>query len=141
MKKILYIGVLGLLLSSCSATKTVGNVSRIGGSQTSLSGTKWIVSDDTPTDTKAYIDIDPNEGFSGNAGCNDFTSSNVGIHSDTGDFSVKNIALTRKICRNMNMNFEQNFVKMIEAADKYVVNGNSLSLYKGQLLLIKFQKQ
>jgi hypothetical protein len=42
-------------------------------------------------------------------------------------------------CQNMEV--EDNYFRMLNEATKYVVNGNTLELYKGNLLLLKFIKQ
>ncbi|WP_435525663.1 META domain-containing protein [Chryseobacterium indoltheticum] len=39
-----------------------------------------------------------------------------------------------------NMSVEQNFLDMLNKANKYVVSGNTLELYQDNLLLLKFNK-
>lgn len=139
MKKIIYIVGIGIL-ASCSTTTNLGNISKLGGKQTSLSNTKWEVVDAMKTNAKPYISFDPETGLSGNAGCNKIFSQNITIQSQGGDFSVKDISSTRMACPSMDMNIERNFIKILESADKYVVVKNTLELYKGNILLMKFQK-
>ncbi|MBP3840459.1 MAG: META domain-containing protein, partial [Chryseobacterium sp.] len=56
-----------------------------------------------------------------------------------GNFAVKNVGATKMACPNMEV--ESNYFSMLNEATKYVVNGNTLELYKGNLLLLKFIKQ
>ncbi|MGZ5197981.1 MAG: META domain-containing protein, partial [Kaistella sp.] len=55
------------------------------------------------------------------------------------NFSAKNVGATKMACENMEV--ESNFFSMLNEATKYVVSGNTLELYKGNLLLMKFNKQ
>lgn len=127
-------------LTSCGSTKDVGNIAKIGTPQVSLSNSKWEIVDNVNTNAKPYISFSPEEGMSGNAGCNKIFSQNVVIRSATGDFNVSDVASTKMMCPSMDMNYERNFIQMLESADKYVVDKNSLQLYKGNILLIKLQK-
>jgi len=142
MKKLFGAAALSILFSitSCSAIKSIGNLSDLGKPQSSLSNTKWEVIDNANTNAKPYISFTPEEGMSGNAGCNKIFSQNVVIRSSNGDFDVKDIASTKMMCPSMDMNYERNFIEMIESADKYVIKKNTLELYKGNILLIKMQK-
>jgi heat shock protein HslJ len=45
---------------------------------------------------------------------------------------------TKMMCSNIGV--EQNFMDMMGKANKYVVSGNTLELYKDNLLLLKFTK-
>ncbi|MPN27835.1 hypothetical protein SDC9_175269 [bioreactor metagenome] len=40
-----------------------------------------------------------------------------------------------------NMSVETNFFNMLNEVNKYIVSGNTLELYKDNLLLLKFNKQ
>ncbi|NAW50885.1 META domain-containing protein [Elizabethkingia argentiflava] len=141
MKKIFYITSIGIfsILSSCSSVVGVGE-SKIGKQQPSLSNTRWEVIGNLKTNARPYISFDPETGMNGNGGCNRIFSQNVIIKSQHGDFSIKNIGITRMACPSMDMNVETNFVKMLESANKYVVDKNTLELYKGNMLLIKLHK-
>jgi len=128
-------------LNSCSSvTVNLGNVSKIGSEQLSLSGTKWEVEGIHEYQVRPSIEFDNQRGISGNAGCNRFTSGNIVVRSAKGDFSVKNIASTQMLCSSEVMKTERNFIKVLESADKYVVHKNKLELFKGNVLLIKFRK-
>ena len=142
MKRLFYIASIGVLatVSSCSTMTNLGNTSKIGKQQPSLSNTRWEVMDNLQTNAKPYISFDPEKGMSGNAGCNKIFSQDVTIQSKVGDFSLKEIGSTRMACPSMDMKVEQNFIQMLQSADKYVVNKNILELYKGNMLLMKFQK-
>ncbi|AIL45132.1 META domain-containing protein [Elizabethkingia anophelis] len=142
MKKLFYIASIGILaaVSSCTSTANLGNVSKIGSQQPTLSNTRWEVMDNLQTNAKPYISFDPEKGMSGNAGCNKIFSQDIIIQSKQGDFSIKQIGSTRMACPSMDMKIESNFIKILESADKYVVVKNTLELYKGNILLMKFQK-
>ena len=76
--------------------------------------------------------------ITGNGGCNSYFGE-VLLDATAGNFSAKNIASTKMACADMSA--ESNFFSMLNEANKYVVNGNTLELYKGNLLLLKFSKQ
>lgn len=129
-----------LLVTSCSSSKVIGNLSKIGKEQSSLSNTSWKLVSSNKGNTTPTIRFDPEAGLQGNAGCNKIFSQNVVIRSSNGDFAVNNIASTKMICPNMDMDFERNFIKLLESADKYVITDNQLELFKGKLLLLKFRR-
>ena len=75
--------------------------------------------------------------ITGNAGCNNYFGE-LSLDATAGNFIVKNVGSTRMSCDNMEV--ESQFLRMLNEADKYVVSGNTLELYKGNLLLMKLNK-
>ncbi len=131
MKNIFLTIFTAVILASCatsgSKTSTV---------QPNIDNTKWKLADDVRGSVPTLA-IE-NGKVNGNAGCNNYFGE-VTMNSDTGSLSAQNIGSTKKFCENMNV--ENNFLQMLEQIDRYMVNGNTLELYKGNLLLMKFNKQ
>ncbi|RQP11079.1 MAG: META domain-containing protein [Chryseobacterium sp.] len=136
MKKIVF----GLGVFAVTACGSLAPTAKIGGPQNSLSNTKWEVVDSYNTNARPYISFDPEQGMTGNGGCNRIFSNNVVISSKDGSFHVNAIASTRMACPSMDMSTESNFIKMIESADHYVTRKDMLELYKGNMLLMKLRK-
>lgn len=128
--------VLGLatvaVMASCGA---VGNTAKVGTQQVSINGSQWTLSD--PVQGKTPTLVIENGKISGNAGCNNYFGT-LSLDASGGNFSATNIGSTRMMCENIPT--ETRFLKTLEQADKYVVNGDKLELYKGNLLLLKFVK-
>ncbi|WP_370897759.1 META domain-containing protein [Chryseobacterium gossypii] len=121
-----------VVLASCGAT---GSVSKVGKSQPSLANTKWTLADNV----KGKVPTLTIEGdkINGNAGCNNYFGT-AKIDASTGSFSAGQMGSTKMMCDNMGV--EKNFMDMMEKANKYVISGNTLELYKDNLLLLKFNK-
>ncbi|WP_018676501.1 META domain-containing protein [Riemerella columbina] len=134
MKKVLSILVLGLVLVSCGS---VAN-SKLGKTQAPIKNTDWILSGEKVGDSRTPTLRIENDRLSGNAGCNNYFSE-VQLDESTGSFSTKSIGATKMACPNMDI--EQNFFKMLNEANKYVSDGNTLELYKDNLLLMKFVRK
>lgn len=131
-----------LFLSICTAVVLVScgtmsspSASKVGKSQPSLASTKWALADNVKGKVPT-LNIE-GEKISGNAGCNNYFGT-AKVDASTGDFSAGQLGSTRMACDNMSV--EQNFMDMIGKANKYVVSGNTLELYKDNLLLLKFNK-
>ncbi len=120
------------VLVSCSTVKS----SKVGSAQPNISNTSWELAD-AVKGTKPTIKID-NGKISGNAGCNKYFGE-LSLDTTAGNFMVSNAGATKMMCANMDV--EDNFLKMLNQADKYVVSGNTLELYKGKLLLMKLNKK
>ena len=134
MKNILLAFCSFILLASCSSVN--GLKSKSGGSQASVNNSSWTLADNVKgTSPTLLISGDR---ISGNAGCNNYFSTEINLDPTAGNFSVKNIGSTRKMCDNMDV--ETNFLKMLDATTKYVVKDNVLELYKDNLLLLRFNK-
>lgn len=111
------------------------NTSKVGKAQPNINNTSWTLADNVKG-AKPTLVIEAAK-VTGNGGCNNYFG-NLSIDSTAGNFKTSEVGLTRKMCENMDV--ESNFMKMLSEADKYVVNGNTLELYKGNLLLLKFNK-
>lgn len=116
------------ILVSCS---TLSNSKK----QPSIVSTKWTLAENVKGNTPTLV-IE-NGKISGNAGCNRYFGTLV-LDAKTGSFQSSQVGATRMACENMSV--ENNFLKMLEQANKYNVSGNTLELYKDKLLLLKFNK-
>ncbi len=125
MKNLLFSIILLLMITSCASITS-------NKPQPSLTGTTWVLSDQVKGQSPTLNFEDGK--ISGNSGCNNYFGP-VTIDSNTGSFSAGNIAGTKMMCDNMSV--EGNFLKMLNAANKYKINGNTLELYKDGLLLMK----
>ncbi|MCW3162506.1 META domain-containing protein [Chryseobacterium oryctis] len=131
-----------LFLSICTAAVLVScgtmsspSASKVGKAQPSLANTKWTLVDNVKGKIPT-LNIE-GEKISGNAGCNNYFGT-AKVDASTGDFAAGQMGSTRMACDNMSV--EQNFLDMMGKANKYVVSGNTLELYKDNLLLLKFNK-
>ncbi len=117
---------------SCSTMST----SKVGTSQVNIANTKWTLADDVKGKTPT-LNVEAGR-ITGNGGCNSYFGD-LTLDPTAGNFAVKNVGATKMACQNMEV--EDNYFRMLNEATKYVVNGNTLELYKGNLLLLKFIKQ
>lgn len=123
------------MLASCAAS----NYSvKKGGSQVALDGSSWVLAEQVSTEQPTLV-VEAGGKITGNTGCNNYFSSNVSIDAKAGTFSATNVGSTRKAC--VNMSVETGFLNMLQQANRYVVNAESLELYKDNLLLLKFNKK
>lgn len=122
-------------MASCSAIPSLGK-SKVGASQTNIVNTQWTLADNNLSGKKPTLIVE-NGKISGNAGCNNYFG-NLVLDATAGNFNAEKIGSTRMACDNSAS--ENNFLDMLDEADKYVVTGNTLELYKGNLLLLKFTK-
>lgn len=123
-----------ILLASCSSIN--GLSSKSNKKQPSLNNSSWILA--TEVKGAAPTLLISGDRISGNAGCNNYFSSDFNLDPTVGNFSVKNIGSTRKMCDNMDV--ESNFLKMLNETTKYLIKDNVLELYKDNLLLLRFNK-
>lgn len=133
MKKFFVTSMIALAIVSC--TSRLGNSSKLGKTQASITGTQWVLADDLAN--KPTLVIEQNK-ISGNAGCNNYFSD-ITIDTSAGNFIAKNIGSTRKLCKNMTS--ETSYLSVLQEVNKYVVTESTLELYKDNLLLLKFNKQ
>ncbi len=133
MKKFFVTSIVALTIVSC--TSRLGNSSKLGKTQASITGTQWVLADDLAN--KPTLVIEQNK-ISGNAGCNNYFSD-ITIDTSAGNFIAKNIGSTRKLCKNMTS--ETSYLSVLKEVNKYVVTESTLELYKDNLLLLKFNKQ
>ncbi|SDE37843.1 META domain-containing protein [Riemerella columbipharyngis] len=134
MKKVILGIILSLVTIACSS---VANL-KLGKMQNNIHGITWIMTGETLKNSEIpTIHIDQDK-ISGTAGCNTYFGYAI-VDKNNGTFSVKNIATTRMACKNTQV--EQAFLNMLSQADKYVSDGNTLNIYKGNILLMKFTKK
>lgn len=131
MKNIITVFLASWLIVSCTTMKS----SKVGGAQPNIVDSSWTLAENVKG-MKPTINIE-NGKISGNAGCNNYFGI-LSLDPTAGNFAVSNSGATKKLCDNMEV--ESNFLKMLNEADKYVVSGNTLELYKGKLLLMKLNK-
>lgn len=134
MKNILLAFCSIILLASCSSMN--GLKSKSEKSQMSINNSSWRVAGDVKGTAPTLLIQDGK--ITGNAGCNNYFSNEVNLDPTVGNFSIKNIGSTRKMCDNMDV--ETNFLNMLNETTKYVVQDNVLEFYKGDLLLLRFNK-
>lgn len=133
MKNVILAIGFAAVLASCSSVSSTK--SKVGSVQPSLAGTSWILADAVKGNSPT-LNVDDTK-VSGNAGCNNYFGE-IALNTTGGSFSAQNLGATKKMCENMSV--EKNFMEMVSQANKYVVNGNTLELYKDNLLLLKFTK-
>ena len=112
------------------------STSKVGTSQVNIANTKWTLAEQVKGKTPT-LNVESNK-ITGNGGCNSYFGE-LSLDPTAGNFVVKNVGATKMACQNMEV--EDNYFRMLNEATKYVVNGNTLELYKGNLLLLKFIKQ
>lgn len=132
MKKLFLSIAISAFLVSCSSVTT----SKPGSSQPNLTGSSWVLSENVKG-TPPTIQFEEGR-ISGNAGCNNYFGD-LTLAATTGNFKTGNIGVTKKACDNLSS--EQNFLQMLETANKYVVKDNVLELYKDSLLMMKFNRK
>lgn len=119
---------------SCATMST--SKKKVGTSQANITNTKWTLADNVKG-PKATLVIESGK-ITGNGGCNNYFADLL-LDPTVGNFSTTNIGSTKKACGTMSE--ESNYFSMLGATTKYVVEGNTLELYKDNLLLLKFTKQ
>lgn len=134
MKKTILGFSAALLLWSCGAVPQ-GNISKIGRSQLSLSNTQWQLAETTKGKQPTLI-IEEGK-ISGSAPCNRYFGE-LNVDPATGSFDARKIGSTKMACDAMSA--ESAYLNMLDEANKYVLSGNQLELYKNNLLLMKFTK-
>lgn len=123
-----------VVLASCG-TMASSSSSKVGKSQPSISATKWVLADNVKGKTPT-LNIDGSK-VTGNAGCNSYFGT-LSTDAASGSFMASQLGSTKMACENMSV--EQNFMSMMQKANKYVVSGTTLELYQDNLLLLKFNK-
>ncbi len=134
MKKILLVCGIAAVLASCTTATSAGS-SKVGKTQPTLNNTKWSLADNVKGKTPT-LQIE-GEKINGNAGCNNYFGT-VTMNASSESFSAGKVGSTKMACPNMSV--EQNFLDMLQKANKYVINGDNLELYQDGLLLLKFHK-
>ncbi|MBW8523592.1 META domain-containing protein [Chryseobacterium chendengshani] len=122
------------VLASCGTMSNTAS-SKVGKAQPSISNSKWTLADNVKGKTPT-LNIEGTK-VNGNAGCNSYFGT-LSSDAATGTFTASQLGSTKMACENMSV--EQNFMSMMQKANKYVVSGNTLELYQDNLLLLKFNK-
>ncbi|WP_265428982.1 META domain-containing protein [Chryseobacterium sp. YIM B08800] len=122
------------VLASCGTTKNASS-SNVGKAQPSIANTKWVLADNVKGQVPT-LNVEGSK-INGNAGCNRYFGG-VTMETASGKFEASQMGSTKMACANMSV--EQNFLDMLNKANKYVVSGTTLELYQDNLLLLKFNK-
>lgn len=133
MKKLLLVLLAAFTLWSCAVIQPT---SQVGSKQPSIYNTQWIAQD-VQSGTAPTLLIEDNR-VAGNASCNSYFGS-LSLNPSVGGFQASQLGSTKKACEDMTA--EDNFINLLSSANQYVVKGNTLELYKGNLLLIRFVKR
>lgn len=123
-------------LTIASCTSYAGSTAKVGSAQPNIAGTSWVLADQLKGESPTLM-VEKGK-VNGSAGCNNYFGE-LTLDPTAGNFVATNIGSTRKMCENMSV--ETNFLQMMNAANKYVVTGTTLELYKDNLLLLKFNKK
>lgn len=109
--------------------------------QSTLYGTKWTLksvaadSGSTVVHGKAYLMLDKAKSSAGgNGGCNAFGGT-VKTNGDTINFS--SLFSTKMYCEGV-QSLENLYFSHLEKVNRYVIKGNTLQLYNGDSLLLRF---
>lgn len=136
MKKIQYfiLVVTALFLVSCGSSK---NTTKKNTEHVSLDNTSWQLAESVQGKIPTLVIVEGK--ITGNAGCNNYSSKDMVVNKETGEFSVGAVFTTRRACRNMQG--EQSFLQMLKKANGYKIENNVLKLYQDKILLLKFVKK
>ena len=135
MKNFIFVIIALFTLASCDSVNNL--YSNIGKKQETLLNSKWVLADELGSTKNPTLMIEKDKVY-GNASCNNYFSNDFILEPKTGNFSVKKIGSTKMACENMKV--EDNYLQSLEAVTNYVFTGNTLELYKDNLLMLKFKK-
>lgn len=135
MKKIIFLVIALITITSCESMNNL--YSKIGKKQETLMNSKWVLADELGSTKNPTLMIEKDKVY-GNASCNNYFSNDFSLEPKTGSFSVKRVGSTKMACENMKV--EDNYLQSLEAVNHYVFTGNTLELYKDNLLMLKFNK-
>lgn len=127
--------VLSLFIAATLVSCSTMSKSKVGSSQVNIENTKWTLAENVKGNKPTLV-IESGK-LTGNAGCNNYFGE-LALDATAGNFKSDNVGSTRKMCDNMAV--ETQFFSVLKEVDKYVVNNGILELYKGNLLLMKFNK-
>lgn len=139
MKKLLFAGCIAMMVVSCKTSKTTSTEDATATATSSINilGSSWELDKAGDSTSKKPTLVIEDKNISGNGGCNNFTGY-LELDPATKSFKASKIASTRMACRGTN---EPNYFKMLEEVTSYKIKGGQLHLYKGNLLLMKFNKK
>ena len=126
---------LSIFVAATLVACTSMSSSKVGSSQVNIANTKWSLAENVKGNKPTLV-LEAGK-LTGNAGCNNYFGE-LSLDATAGNFKTNNVGSTRKMCDNMEV--ESQFFNMLKEVDKYVVNAGILELYKGNLLLMKFNK-
>ena len=126
---------LSIFVAATLVACTSMSSSKVGSSQVNIANTKWSLAENVKGNKPTLV-LEAGK-LTGNAGCNNYFGE-LSLDATAGNFKTNNVGSTRKMCDNMEV--ESQFFNMLKEVDKYVVNAGVLELYKGNLLLMKFNK-
>ena len=126
---------LSIFVAATLVACTSMSSSKVGSSQVNIANTKWSLAENVKGNKPTLV-LEAGK-LTGNAGCNNYFGE-LSLDATAGNFKTNNVGSTRKMCENMEV--ESQFFNMLKEVDKYVVNAGVLELYKGNLLLMKFNK-
>lgn len=126
-----------LVFATVVSCSTIANTAgKLGKTQPSIVNTKWVVADAVKGKTPT-LSIE-NGRVTGNAGCNNYFGE-LFLDTTAGNFTASKIGTTKMMCDQISV--EENFLKVLSETNKYLLNGDTLELYKDKLLLLKLVKQ
>ena len=126
---------LSIFVAATLVACTSMSSSKVGSSQVNIANTKWSLAENVKGNKPTLV-LEAGK-LTGNVGCNNYFGE-LSLDATAGNFKTNNVGSTRKMCENMEV--ESQFFNMLKEVDKYVVNAGVLELYKGNLLLMKFNK-
>lgn len=132
MKNVAIAFVAMFLIFSCTPMKRSGSMNS---AQPTLSGTAWKMADKVSGKIPTLVFEEGK--VSGNAGCNNFFGM-AEMMMSSGKVNFSNVGSTKMMCADMSV--EDSFMMMLPKVNNYKISGNTLELYQGKLLLMKFNK-
>lgn len=138
MKKFIF-ALFPFLVYSCAGIKAPQHSMSKGiHPQASLENTHWILADGISSKGQIPSLLISSNGIAGNAGCNEYFTKNFNLIPSRGGIQISQIGSTRKACPNMSG--EKHYLEMLKQVDRYVIQGDHLELYQGDLLLLRFKR-
>lgn len=129
MKKVLFAVAALFAMAACGGVENLP-----------MENTKWNLTELQGATNEAFADADTfwfaldGEGIIGVGACNRFFGGYM-LNEEEG-FRVGGMGMTRMACPNMDL--EDQFVRVFEEMDGYEINGNVLTLKKGEEVVAKF---
>ncbi len=131
MKNYIGLGILSILLFSCSSSKKLTTSNQLPEKYWKLieiRGQK-VTSENYLKEPHFILKAKDNR-IVGNSGCNSF-SGTYELTPETNRIAIYNIAMTRMAC--IKPTVEEAFIKVLETADNYTVKNDTLQLNKARM--------
>lgn len=119
-------------MTSCNAVNSGRSAAE---SNLDLVGSKWQLADKTNGKIPTLV-LEANRA-SGNAACNNYIGE-LQMDKATHIFRVGNVSSTRMACEDMST--ETNYLRMLSRITQYRQTKNTLELYEGNMLLLKYNR-